>query len=353
VRIQGRNTRKTFLRRQDADTWLRQVRTDDLRGVAFDPRLGKVLFSTYAHDWIRRGGTRGSLAPKTTQFYLFVVRLYLEPEFGNRQLGSIRAEDVRNWYARLQSTKPSMAPKSYRTLAAIMKTALLDERIPTNPCNLIGAGVERAKERPLVHPSDAQEIADHIAPHFRCAVLLAEFAQLRLGEILGLQVGDVDLASSSINVKRQAIEVPVQGRITSQPKTRSGIRSIAIPMGLCVEMEKHIRQFCQDDPDAWVFANFDGRPWWRWEWQEAWTKAKNAVAVERTKSEKALLPDGLHFHDLRHSGLTYVAFGGATTKELMRRGGHASANAALRYQHEAEGRDQEIADALDRIMSQR
>jgi hypothetical protein len=30
----------------------------------------------------------------------------------------------------------------------------------------------------------------------------------------------------------------------------------------------------------------------------------------------------------------------------MRRGGHASPNAALRYQHEADGRDREIADAL-------
>ena len=30
----------------------------------------------------------------------------------------------------------------------------------------------------------------------------------------------------------------------------------------------------------------------------------------------------------------------------MRRGGHASPTAALRYQHEAEGRDREIADAL-------
>lgn len=58
------------------------------------------------------------------------------------------------------------------------------------------------------------------------------------------------------------------------------------------------------------------------------------------------LPEGLHMHDLRHSGLTYVAFGGVTTKELMRRGGHASPTPALRYQHEAVDRDRGIADAL-------
>jgi len=40
---------------------------------------------------------------------------------------------------------------------------------------------------------------------------------------------------------------------------------------------------------------------------------------------------------------------GASTKELMRRSGHASPVAALRYQHATDGRDQAIADALSRL----
>lgn len=41
----------------------------------------------------------------------------------------------------------------------------------------------------------------------------------------------------------------------------------------------------------------------------------------------------LHFHDLLHTGLTLAASTGATTAELMRRAGHTSPDAALRYQH--------------------
>jgi hypothetical protein len=37
---------------------------------------------------------------------------------------------------------------------------------------------------------------------------------------------------------------------------------------------------------------------------------------------------------------------GATTAELMRRAGHASTAAALRYQHATEDRDRALADAL-------
>jgi len=40
---------------------------------------------------------------------------------------------------------------------------------------------------------------------------------------------------------------------------------------------------------------------------------------------------------------------GASTKELMRRAGHASPAAALRYQHATEDRDKAIADAFDEM----
>jgi hypothetical protein len=38
--------------------------------------------------------------------------------------------------------------------------------------------------------------------------------------------------------------------------------------------------------------------------------------------------DHLHFHDLRHSGNTWAATTGASTRELMARMGHASSSAA-------------------------
>jgi integrase len=60
-------------------------------------------------------------------------------------------------------------------------------------------------------------------------------------------------------------------------------------------------------------------------------------------------PD-LHLHDLRHTGLTFAAATGATTAELMRRAGHASTEAALRYQHATRDRDRVLAKALEDLM---
>jgi integrase len=45
------------------------------------------------------------------------------------------------------------------------------------------------------------------------------------------------------------------------------------------------------------------------------------------------LAEGFHFHDLRHLGNLLAAEVGASTKELMRRLGQSTVNAAMVYQH--------------------
>jgi integrase len=68
-----------------------------------------------------------------------------------------------------------------------------------------------------------------------------------------------------------------------------------------------------------------------------WPRAVQAIGAE-----------GLHFHDLRHTGNTLAAASGAKLRDLMARMGHDSERAALIYQHESRGADQVIAEAIDR-----
>lgn len=68
----------------------------------------------------------------------------------------------------------------------------------------------------------------------------------------------------------------------------------------------------------------------------AWPQAVRAIGAE-----------GLHFHDLRHTGNHFAAASGASLRDLMARMGHDSERAAIIYQHEARGADQVITGALD------
>jgi integrase len=67
-----------------------------------------------------------------------------------------------------------------------------------------------------------------------------------------------------------------------------------------------------------------------------------------SRSAVALIgAEGLHFHDLRHTGNTFAAAGGTGIKDLMARMGHDSERAALIYQHQASGADKLITNAFD------
>jgi integrase len=68
----------------------------------------------------------------------------------------------------------------------------------------------------------------------------------------------------------------------------------------------------------------------------AWSYAVRSIGAE-----------GLHFHDLRHTGNTFAASSGAGPRDLMARRGHDSERAALIYQHEARGADQCDHPAID------
>ena len=57
--------------------------------------------------------------------------------------------------------------------------------------------------------------------------------------------------------------------------------------------------------------------------------------------------EGLHFHDLRHTGNTFAAASGAGLKDLMARMEHDSERAAMIYQHQARGTDKTITSAID------
>ena len=106
-----------------------------------------------------------------------------------------------------------------------------------------------------------------------------------------------------------------------------------------VEILSHLDKYTEKDKDALLFCGESGTPLSIGVLQRAWTRARNSIGR-----------DDLHLHDLRHTGLTLAAATGATTAELMHRAGHASSDAALRYQHATRDRDEVLANALEELV---
>jgi integrase len=127
--------------------------------------------------------------------------------------------------------------------------------------------------------------------------------------------------------------------IFQEPKTAAGYRTLALPPILVEELKAHLDKFVGDDDDALLFVDaLTKETPSKTDWRTLWDRARRESGVECT------------FHDLRHVAGTLNAAVGATIKEAMARLGHASPEAALRYQHATTSRDSEIASDIDRLL---
>jgi len=221
----------------------------------------------------------------------------------------------------------------------VLNTATDDEVIVRNPCRIKGAGVEATPERPVITLAQVLALAAAMPPRYRALVLLAVFASMRWGELIGLRRVDLDLESASVSIERSAVEVGKR-IVIKTPKTSAGIRSVALPVWLVPELLHHLDTFAEAGPDGRVFLGPYGATPFRRNFATIWKRAKGAAGV----------PADLHFHDLRHAGNHFAAASGASTRELMGRMGHASMRAALIYQHRTAERDRVIAEALDAML---
>lgn len=228
--------------------------------------------------------------------------------------------------------RPAPAPP----LRAILNTAVDDGLIQRNPCRIKGAGTANHAERPFLSVPEVYRLADAVPPHFRVLVLLAAFCALRFGELAALQRRDIDLEARTVSVRRSLAETRSDGITVKAPKSAAGVRTVAFPASLVPELARHLAEHSEAGRTGKVFVGARGGVLRRNNFRRLWLRALDSTGL-----------GDVHFHDLRHTGNTLAATGGATTRELMHRMGHSSVRAALIYQHLVNGRDHQIADYVD------
>jgi integrase len=302
--------------------------------VSFDPNgrsqsQSEATLQRFAEEWLI---SRIDLAERTIELYRWLLQRHIFPTFGAAMLSEITPPAVRSWHAQSARKHATTAAKAYRLLSSIMRTAVSDEVIARNPCQIRGAAVERAPERPIASIAEVEAMATAMPSSLRIAVELAAWCQLRRGEVRGLRRQDIDLGKQTLSVTVTKTTAMSGATIVKEPKTRAGRRTVAIPPHIVESLALHLDRYVDDAPEAVLIAQSDralGR---------AWRHAREDIGRQ-----------DLRFHDLRHSGLTWSAATGASIAELMRRAGHASQAAALRYQHATDDRDRALADALAKL----
>ena len=119
-------------------------------------------FGNYARAWLRDHPKMGPRYRETCERNL---RLHLAP-LEDTPLRALTPAVVREWYASALRGKGGRTSiqQSYRFLRAVMSTAVRDGAITKNPCQIPGAGSDRAKERPIATPAQVAALIQAITP---------------------------------------------------------------------------------------------------------------------------------------------------------------------------------------------
>lgn len=343
----------TFGAKVDAEAWLTDRRreidrelwsppaTAEQRQAARRTKKAAEKFNTYAERWVKTRTVKGRpLRPRTVAHYNQMLNDHILPTFGKKPVRDITMQQVDHWYAKTLTDRPTMRAHAYSLLRTILETARTRDRmIEINPCLVRGAGTADRKIKPKPAKLEQLDTITAAMPdHYRLMVPLAAWCALRFGELVELRRADIDLTDSVVKIQRAAVRVD-GGWIVGDPKSDAGVRDVAIPPHILPAVKEHLAQHVGKAADSLLFpAKISGGHLQPSTLQRHFYRARTA----------AKRPD-LRWHDLRHSGAVMAAQAGATLAELMARLGHSSPQAAMRYQHAAEGRDRAIAARMSTL----
>lgn len=81
--------------------------------------------------------------------------------------------------------------------------------------------------------------------------------------------------------------------VVGPPKSRAGVRTVAVPAPVAVELTKHLMMYVGSAADALVFTGPKG---------SALRRGNFNTLVRWIETVGKLGSPGMHFHDLRHTG---------------------------------------------------
>ncbi|WP_245673283.1 tyrosine-type recombinase/integrase [Nocardia lijiangensis] len=324
-----------FETREEAEAWIARLQRKAAQGI--DPKTATMRLAEYGDanmDLALRG-----LENKTLDPYKAGWRKRVVPSLGHLPVAMVTngAVDraVVGWIG--DGAGKSTVKNSLAVLVRVMEQAVRDEIRDTNPARVRGwqklyQQIEDELDDPrslaLPNWSALATLADALvngsADHYRGwgdVVIFAACTACRIGEVSGCRVKDIDVKSWTWKVRRQT--TPSPGGM--EDKGTKGNRAREVPL------IEEVRQLVTDrlaaigrDPDARLFTGPRGG-------RIATGVLRDATHWDEVVS--ALGYDHLRRHDLRHTGLTWMADAGVSLHVLQKIAGHADSRTTERYLH--------------------
>ena len=192
----------------------------------------------------------------------------------------------------------------------------------------------------FLSPEQVATLADAINDRYRVAIYTAAFTGLRAGELWALKLPRVNLLKRRLEVVESLSEIRAE-LVVGATKTRTR-RTVSLPVFLADMIGRHVGDY--PSGEGFIFTAPEGGP----------MRHHNFVLRHfYPAAREAGMPEGLRFHDLRHTCAAILTSQGWNPKQIQMRLGHASIRTTLdRYGHLFEGHDTELLARLDGLVAE-
>lgn len=345
---------KTFKDRLSAQAWLNSERSRveaDKAGIqqwsspaerkreetAIERR--RTLFCDYVMDefaptWLNYAADGSELATGSKRKHREYLAHLAHAFFWKYPLTGITTEDINRWLSNLDNFGGATPrKKTFQLLKAIYAKAVAEGAADTSPVTMKAPAVPKSRQAqiPPATADELQTIYAAMPTTTRIAVWLGSILDLRIGEVVSLQVQDWNPKTQTLRVCHSA---DANGGLKAT-KTAASNTTQPVPP----QLGKLLEEACEGkNPNDFIVTCSDGTHITPNRLRDHFNEAK----------VKAGRPD-LHFHTLRATSITAAVATGASLKDTMQWGRHADAATSIERYQRASGseRMREIANGIE------
>lgn len=286
----------------------------------------KALSDEFLSDYkVRRSPNSYKLAEAN-------LRIHILPELGKMALNDITPLTIRTWQNKLaQTDKAQSTIKAINTtFQTVMHYAVRYYNLAANPFDKTEPVAKGSSKKQFIeHPVWLKLFSVMQNKHDKAIFSLLYWGGMRVGEVQGLSLHDINFDTGTININKQYSS---DRKEISPLKTQSSNRVINIPTMCMTLVEDYIKSYLK--PPLYPFT----------------IKTARGLNEKLERYCKRANIDRISVHALRHSHASLLIKQGAAVNLISERLGHTTPTTTLRvYSHVYENQDNELAGMLDTI----
>ena len=236
---------------------LADVHLSKLQSASSNPTSTKTVESFIEQDYLPH--VRTTKRPSTANDYACTFKL-VQSHLKGLELRGMKPSNVQAILDAVGSEK-KLAHTTYdkckRFLSGVWKFAavrdLVDGANPIGPCK-IPTGRESSTEA-YSHAELKKIFAAVKNPETLAAITVLSYTALRIGEVKGLQWGDVDFDAKTITVRRS-----VWRGIVGEPKTNASKAPVPLSDNVAKALRAHRKALVEPSSESYIFAARNGKP---------------------------------------------------------------------------------------------